>query len=388
MEYLNQNCDGLVYINTVPSIENISVYIEKFFLLNNQGREKIEKSKEIWIKPNITGEELPERGKTSQPSVLKALIDILLKFKSKDCIFVADSSVIGCDTISAARCSGILDACKEKGVKFIDLRGLDYKKVSVNNYCGVKTIDISVPFLEEDNFLINLAKLKSTYGSPVGFTLKNAKGVISDKSKLKFHIKSVQDCLCDLALSLNWDISILEGFPISELGVPNGIGPFGIANSSILLDYLMCLIVGIDPTIVGHIDKLADKIKARQELMLSKDINELRLTCKPLIYSKNWLEKIAQENGIEIINGSPCSGCIESFAKTLKVFDSENLEKRKHISILIGSKLKKKCSDKTCICIGNCAISAFKSAKYKAVGCPPTIDSMKSEIKRALNEKS
>ena len=385
MEYFNHNNDGLVYINIAPSIEDVSSYFEKFFLSNHLGREKLEKSKEIWIKPNITGAELPEKGKTSQPLVLRELIDALLKFKSKDCIFVADSSVVGCDTTNAAKESGIFAVCKEKGVTFVDLRNLDYKKVSVKNYHGIKEIDISSPFQEDDNFLINLAKLKSTYGSPAGFTLKNAKGVISDKHKLKFHINSVQDCLCDLAVSLNWDISILEGFPTSELGVPNGVGPFGVSSSPILLDYLMCIIVGIDPTVVGHIDKLADTIQSRHDLMVSKEINELRLSCKPLIYSKNWLEKIAQENEIEIINGSPCSGCIESFAKATKVFDSE---KKKHISILIGSKLEREdLEKKISLCIGNCAISAFNSSKYKAIGCPPTIVSMKEEIVRTLNSE-
>lgn len=379
MEYFTSNEEKSIYINTQPHIEALSYYFNKFFAA--YGTERLYECKEVWIKPNITGIEIPERGKTSQPLVLEALIDTIMKFRQACDIYVADSSVIGCNTIEAAKKSGIYDVCNKKGVTFVDLRNLRYQNVDIKNHFGIKELNISYPFLTNDIFKINLAKLKSVYGSPIGFTIKNSKGIISDDDKLSFHENSLQNCLCDLALNVNWDISILEGFPISELGVPGGVGPFGISDSSILLDCIMCYVVGIDFKNVGHINQLSKTIKSINELLESNDLKILRSTCKPLMYSKNWLEDISKENNVEIVNGNPCSACLESFAKTTSIFNSQ----AKNISIIIGSSFKETNCSKRSICIGNCAISTYGASDFTAIGCPPTIDSMKEVITKAMS---
>jgi uncharacterized protein (DUF362 family) len=116
-----------------PKEADYSSYFQKYFETNVDAFIKLLAAKEIWIKPNITSNEKWERGKTSNPYVLSALLDFLKKYHGEKYIFVADSSVVGCDTGKAAEECGILSVCNDNRITFVDIKELNYRKITVKN---------------------------------------------------------------------------------------------------------------------------------------------------------------------------------------------------------------------------------------------------------------
>jgi uncharacterized protein (DUF362 family) len=193
--------------------------------------------KEVWIKANITSGEPPEFGRTAQPLVLGSLIKAIRALRDTSTrIFVADSSAVGCDTWRAVEVAGIKEICYANRARFVDLRKRQFIQVEVPDPLLFRTLPVSAPFTSADVFKLNIGKLKTTYGSPVSFCIKNVKGVIPDHDKLQFHLKGLQQALCDLANCVEWDLAILEGLPMSELGRPAGNGPLGICTDPVVLD--------------------------------------------------------------------------------------------------------------------------------------------------------
>ena len=314
--------------------------------------ERLENFQEIWIKPNITGINRPEEGKTSHPVILDKLIIVLKKFTSKK-IVVADSSVIGIDTKTAAISTGIFEICEKHEIPFMDLREVPFKKVKVENHLIHSELYINEPFVDDKVFKINLAKIKTTYGSPVGMCVKNTKGIITDELKYSFHIKGLQKSICDLAETVKWDLSVIEGFPISELGQPGGNGPFGISTNPVVLDFLICLIFKVPLSDIFHIEYLAEKLQISESLLKNnKIINQIIDLFGEIRYSSNGLKILEEKFGLIMENGDACSGCVESLAKALKKSNPESLNQKK---IILGAQF----NDSLLHCTSKDSINCF-----------------------------
>lgn len=153
-------------------LDTISEVLQSFLSKHLAQRE----FKQIWIKPNITGGEPSHRGRTSSPEILEVLLNALSSILGANFpVFVADSSVIGCDTEKAARLCGILSVCEKHGIPFVDLRSLATNTIPVSAPLVLTEIAVARPFADRSTCKINLAKIKSTYGSAVAFCIKNAK---------------------------------------------------------------------------------------------------------------------------------------------------------------------------------------------------------------------
>ena len=388
-----------------PKEKEYSSYFKTYFDKNIDTFVKLINSKEVWIKPNITSMEKWEKGKTSNPYVLAALLDFLLKYRKRKDIYVADSSVVGCDTKKAAEECGILSICEDKGITFIDIRELKFKEIPVRTSLIYSKIDIAEPFTLLDTFKINLGKIKSTYGSPVGFTIKNAKGIITDDLKIEFHKRGVQKAICDLFECINWDLAILEGLPMSELGQPKDDGPIIISDSVLLCDYYEALMLHIIPEYYGnyifHLNILSDRYRINNDTFSSTFRKRQNSTDQRLSFCLHGIEKLEKDYCISIHDGKPCSGCLESFSKAIIRKDSESLKDLQTIFVL-GSENSLHGKEELAL-IGTCAIDNFimlgfnnniiqdndeelskfndkLKSSFPTPGCPPTIDSINETI--------
>jgi uncharacterized protein (DUF362 family) len=358
-------------------------------------RKKLFESSEIWIKPNLTSDSIPERGKTSQPKILKELLatlnDIGIDMTK---VRVADSSVIGVDTNLAANVSGIAAICEDYKVSFVDLRSVEFVEVPIENARIFHKLPINRPFVQANNFLINLAKIKSTYGSPVGFSIKNNKGIITDDFKLNFHLRGVQDGLCDLYKTVKWDLTILEGFPASELGLPSWSGLLLISTSSILADVCAAILCKVDIRDVPHLDQISKDVG----LVLNDAFTAHFMRMVPkLQFSKVGINDLENEFNIKVKGARVCSGCRESFFRALTRIKKDG-------SVKYGTYFLGACSHSEYPIIagakhiiGNCAIRSldsflanatdpsfnYQSALEitKVAGCPPTIDGMVKSLR-------
>lgn len=387
-----------------------SSYFELYFSQNRKALDKLLLADEVWIKPNITGAELWQRGKTSNPQVLDGLITFILKHKCKGQLFVADSSVIGCDTKNAAKVSGIIQVCQDNDIQFIDLRDYEYSTVAVIPSLLYSEIRIAKPFCKKNVFKINLGKIKSTYGSSVGFTIKNTKGIIDDDLKKDFHIQGVQEAICDLFECVPWDLAVLEGLPMSELGVPTQNGAVIISDSALATDYYTAVFLHALPEYSDlhpfHLHILSKRYGFDQYSFSEAFRLRCIETIKTLKYCIHGINQLEKDFRVVIHDGKPCSGCLESFAKAISTF-SEDSEINSLGTFVLGPSYL--LSKENNVLIGNCAIDNLTMlglenndildedklddlneliySSYPTPGCPPTIDEIKKTIKTLCHEQ-
>jgi uncharacterized protein (DUF362 family) len=389
----------LLSISVLLSASAAEAVIEEFLEKSPRLQERIQSSRSVWIKPNVTAAENPGRGRTTQPIVLDGLLSVLQRRFPRKRLVVADSSVIGCDTSAAARVAGIFDVCVKRGVQFVDLRKVPFCEVVIPGHLEFASVHVSRPFTDKSTAKINLAKLKSTYGSPASFCLKNAKGCIPDEVKLKFHLRGLQRSLCDLGRAIEWDWCVAEAFPCSQLGEP---GPSGLLISTpdiVVADLAACLALGLPLKDAFHVEWLSHYGGVDSASILSVvGFDAVESACQKLQYSRIAVADLEDRHRVKINDGRPCSACMESLAKALARIKNRSNE---GVEIVLGADVESvrlepvpgsgvqvfigNCSFDRCAmememrCYPDAVVDLWKDA-VKVPGCPPTIDSMSTAL--------
>lgn len=395
-----------VFLKKLNCTHELKKYFCDYFHLYPKTVDEIKRSSAIIIKVNLTSDESPENGRTTSPLVLKSLI-IAFNAVGVDIskILVADSSVIGVDTnVAAAKC-GILDVCSEFNLPFQDLNVGQFIDKQVKNPRKKYSIPIHELFESEDLFSVNLGKIKTTYGSPVGFCVKNLKGIIPADTKLEFHLNGVQDSLCDLRHVYTSNLNILEGFPASQLGLPKECNLIGISNNDILLDSVVAELVGIPFSSVPHLEKLISENTDYIDFLEKNNHKLVHIsnTIPKFNYSLHGIKDMAEEFGVDIIDGKLCSSCLESFYKALIKLQKSNILPS-DLNYVLGMRHVTtdwdQFKNQKFAWVGECALqnpvienmhnetnskyleNSTTSIDLFIPGCPPTIDSMVKKIKR------
>lgn len=395
-----------ISLGRYDDVDHCGKLLLEFIEAQPQIRRQIIAASAVLIKVNLTSDELPENGRTTSPFVLGVILDVLFSIGLRPGqLLVADSSVIGVDTTVAAVRSGIMEACTDKGVTFLDLNVGPFVEIQVPNARRISVVSVHQLGIDKDIFKINCAKIKTTYGSPVGLSVKNLKGLIHRDAKLSFHLLGVQDCLVDLRHILTCDLNILEGFPASELGQAKACNILGISDDDILLDGAVSTLIGIPYDNVPHLKQLVEEssermdfLKALQESQMAKAIhNKFR-------YAQHGVSDFGQDFGVEMIDGKPCSACLESFYKALVRLDKKDSVSTRSAYVLgqwhVDTRWERYLKVPL-VFVGTCSLESvaangLSSEEYPSSarnrrnmsrrtaipGCPPTIDSMCSILER------
>jgi uncharacterized protein (DUF362 family) len=392
-----------VLLQTMKEVDQCGAPILRFIKSSPDIIQRMASASAVFIKPNITSGEPPASGRTTHPGVLKALLDSLKSLEiplSK--VVVGDSSVIGVDTTEAARITGIWDVCKYYNVTFIDLNEGPFIDRNVDRPLQNHVIPVHELAFDKDIFKINLAKIKTTYGSPVGLCVKNLKGMIRSDAKLSFHLNGVQESLVDLRKILTCDLNILEGFPASELGVPKECNLIGISDDDILLDAIVSELMGIPFSLVVHLKLLTDAhcIPLFGSPETAK-IKKLQDQLPKLRYAIHGVRELASEFGINILDCSPCTSCLESFYKAVVRLTKTDLLPRDYTYILglrYNDDKEESSKENQTVFVGTCTFASnpidtsnqkiyqsrysLNDKRIRIPGCPPTIDSIVSRLQQ------
>lgn len=211
----------------------------------------IKEGSKVLIKPNLLRPSHPNRGVTTHPAVVKAIIRLL---KEKDCkIFVGDSPGFH-DAKITAKVAGILDVCKEENVPFVDFE--DKKSYLVKDALLIKRFDFA-KILDEVDYVINVPKLKTHVQMGITFAVKNTFGFISGLNKSKLHLKLADKekfatMLVDVHNFVNPCINIIDGVIGMEGDGPGAgdlkkAGIIAASYDALALDIVMCEAVGFNP---------------------------------------------------------------------------------------------------------------------------------------------
>lgn len=205
----------------------------------------------VLIKPNLIHGTPPERGATTHPEVLRAVIEEVRDAGGKP--VVGESP--GYESFStAARKSGLLPVIEELEVPVVAFD--TWTEVQLGPGHLVPSLPIATPAAEADA-VISLPKLKSHGLVVYTGCVKNMFGVICGTQKAQYHLRfqdreAFSRLLAEIYAAARPTLSILDGvIGMDGNGPRNGDpAPLGImlaGADGVAVDAVACRIVGIDP---------------------------------------------------------------------------------------------------------------------------------------------
>ncbi len=184
----------------------------------------VKRGERVLLKPNLLSAREPERAVTTHPSVVEAVIRLVMEEGAIP--FIGDSPAVG-RLEKVAEKAGILSLCRKYGVKLIDFR----ESVDVMNRKGLfKSIALSKEALSMDG-IINLPKLKTHAQMFLTLSVKNMFGCVVGKRKVQWHLSAGRDpstfagLLLDIYLILRPRLNIVDGIVAMEGNGPGSGDP-------------------------------------------------------------------------------------------------------------------------------------------------------------------
>lgn len=213
--------------------------------------------KKFLLKPNILGPYPPEKGITTHPSLVRALVNFL-KEKGALCLVGDNPGLHGyAANEKCAKISGIWDAA---GECFINL-AKDTIRVEVASRF-TKNLIISKAILEAD-YVINIPKFKTHLQTKITGAVKNMLGIVVGAEKARVHLAASRpehfaEALVDIYQIRPPDLCIMDAIVGMEGNGPSGkdlrrIGKILASNDGVVLDALMAEMMGLAPDKVDYL---------------------------------------------------------------------------------------------------------------------------------------
>ncbi|MFQ5455830.1 MAG: DUF362 domain-containing protein [Nitrospirota bacterium] len=212
----------------------------------------------VLVKPNLLSAKSPEKGVTTHPSLVKAVIQLVKELGGKP--FIGDSSFEmlfrnnTSEMQKIAKVTGMKKIADEMDVEFIGFK--DSAAVNTPKECLFKNLEIARDALEAD-VVINLPKLKTHSQMIMTLSVKNMFGCVVGNRKMQWHFKAGIDIsyfgkmLVDIYYTIKPILSIVDGIVGLEgngpgaSGIPRNMGLIIAGNDCIAIDTVICEIVGL-----------------------------------------------------------------------------------------------------------------------------------------------
>lgn len=209
------------------------------------------KDKKVLVKPNLLGLFPPERGVTTDPKVISAIVQELKKCKPKDIVVGDNSGSIHFDPFKIAKITGILDASDECYSNI----AREVVEVRVESEF-IEELFIS-RIVKEADYVINVPKFKTHSLTTITGAIKNMFGIIPGGKKAKLHsftrsIKEFAELLVDIYQIRIPDLNIMDAIIGMEgPGPTNGktriINKIISSDNGVSLDSVMAAMMGLKP---------------------------------------------------------------------------------------------------------------------------------------------
>jgi uncharacterized protein (DUF362 family) len=175
----------------------------------------IAKGDKVMIKPNIGWDRTPELAATTNPEVVKTLVEISFEAGAKE-VTVMDNTIN-----QAQRCyarSGIAEAAKSAGAKVPFVNEYRLKKMALKGE-WLKEWEVFTDFVEADK-LINVPIAKHHSLSRLTIGMKNWLGAIGG-ARNQLHQK-IDEAMVDLAAFFKPQLTVLDAYRILTRNGPQG----------------------------------------------------------------------------------------------------------------------------------------------------------------------
>lgn len=257
---------------------------------------KIElRDKKVLIKPNLVSPIKPEKGVTTHPVIVEAVIRYLLKAGVRD-IGIGDSGMHGTEKIFSV--TGMNEIARKYQCRICDFDRYETVNEIRSENRFLKEIPLT-KYLKEADIVINIPKLKIHHAFMYTGAIKNIYGTVPGKNKLLIHAKAgnverFEDILIDIFNTVQPTVHILDGIVGLEgngpcNGTPIQTGLLLASYDAFALDVVACSQIGLDYKTIGYLNKY-EKRKghfSKASIQVIGDSVEKKEYDKPDILFKN-----------------------------------------------------------------------------------------------------
>ncbi|PIV52383.1 MAG: hypothetical protein COY53_10185 [Elusimicrobia bacterium CG_4_10_14_0_8_um_filter_37_32] len=342
--------------------KNVDLAVRHAFELLGGIEKYVKSSDRILLKPNLLGAFAPEKGVTTHPEIVRALIRIV---KEKNATpYVGDSHGGGLseNIDNVLKKTGISKLCDEEKCEIVNFESAGVKRIKATNQNNRK-----VPVLEltkavfDFNSVFSIAKMKTHSLMVITGAIKNLYGCVPGLSKTYYHLLATHpqdfaEMLADILSIVKPRLGIIDGITTMEgegptYGKLKHLGIIMVSDDLVALDTVMAKIMGLnpkkDPVIratvrcglgIGDIEnieilgeKIEDVIPEKFELPPNSKIRLIPRWLGPLVKKFLWTKpKILQENC------TLCQKCLKSCpAQIITVIDKKiTIDKSKCIGCM------------------------------------------------------
>ena len=239
---------------------------------------------------------------------------------------------------------GLKDICDKHGAEWVDFRNGQHRTVRVPDPLFFDEIVISEYALDVD-VIVSLAKMKVVNICSVSLSLKNMKGVLPSFMKRRFHCEGLNMGIVDLYKVVKPRLAIIDGtYAMDQVaGKEQPVGLLITSYDCVAADAISSKVMGFDPRKIDHL-ALAERVG----LGVADEGNiEIVGEALPGLIGKYTFSiprnpfDLAKESGggIEIIQGQPCSSCLNELGNELFEFKGK-LNQFRSVKILVGPSVK------------------------------------------------
>ena len=340
--------------------------------------------KRVLIKPNAARLASPGNGITTHPLVVAATIDHLRERGVKD-ITMGESCIFGVDPQEAFERTGMEEISQKKEVRLLDLDQETPLEMTIRGGTVLSKIKVS-SLINKMDLIISIPVMKTHMHTQVTLSIKNMKGLLWRKEKVRLHqlvpnkkvrkgYKSLDVAISEMATVLTPHFTIVDGTTGMEgmgpaYGKPKKMGIVLVSDNALSADAVAARLMGFDPEEIPHL-----------KLSFEKGLGEIRLekiSIEPSDFLKweNPFERSPSQFSIPfpdvmVHDEGSCSACLSTLILFLNEYYSQLGDyylgdQKLHIGI--GKHLK--ACPKGTIFIGNCT-SKMKGKGFFVSGCPP-----------------
>ena len=269
---------------------------------------------------------------------------------------------------------GLKDICDRHGAEWVDFRYGPHRTVRVPHPLFFDELVISEYPLDVDA-IVSLAKMKVVNICSVSLSLKNMKGVLPPFMKRRFHCEGLNMGIVDLCKVVKPRLALIDGtYAMDQVAKKEQpVGLLIVSYDCVAADVISSKIMGFDPEQIDHLS-----LAGRAGLGVA-DEGEIEVVGEALpgLIGKytfsiphNPFDLVKEScGGIEIIQGQPCSSCLNELGNELFMFTAK-LDQFRRVKILVGPSAKIPEGENTVIFYGNC-LKKYRDEANFIYGCPP-----------------
>jgi len=295
----------------------------------------------ILLKPNMVIAKPNSSGATTNPLILDALIEHLVRTSPRE-IIIGESSQIGDDTMEAYKITGIQEVAHKWKATLLDFKK-DHQ-VSLNIPLGKAIKEVLVAeTVKNIDYLINLPILKVHSQTKVTIGMKNLKGCIHDKEKSRFHRLNLHQCIADLNTVLVPDLTIVDATLCSfnwELGgAPVHLNTVLAGKNILAVDIIAASMLGYGLEEITHLQLAAQAglgpaNKEEIHIISPKKLKEIQSGKDADIIKKPYYHL----SELQVIEKGACTSCKGALLAAMRRLDKER--QSPNCTILMGQRLR------------------------------------------------